>query len=64
MSEKLTAEDCRFIITSLDYTVQAFQDYQYYPSYEFKLERIREAEVIRQKIRDLRDGLKASNNGL
>jgi putative component of membrane protein insertase Oxa1/YidC/SpoIIIJ protein YidD len=61
---KLSVEDCRFIITSLDYTVRSFQEYKHYPSYEFKLQRVAEAEAIRQKMRDLRDELKeAGNNG-
>lgn len=60
MIEQLTSNDCRFIIESLDYTIRKFQDYQHYPSYEFKLKQVKEAEDIRQKMRGLRDALKQS----
>ena len=57
----LTLDDCYFIITSLDFTISAFQEYTHYPSYEFKLERIKEAEDIRWKMRGLRDDLKKAD---
>jgi hypothetical protein len=57
---RLTVDDCELIITSLDFTVRAFQEYNDYPSYEFKVKRVSEAEAVRQKVRDLRKALKAA----
>ena len=56
--DRLTYDDCLFIIESLDWTVQKFENYQQYPSYEFKQRRVMEAKAIRQKVRDLRGAAK------
>jgi len=61
---RLTVEDCDLIIESLNFTIRAFNDYQY-PSYEFKQARIKEAETAQRKIRALRKQIKAEfTNGL
>ena len=52
----LTVDDCWFILESLAYTKQKFQDYSY-PSYEFKLQRIADVNEVIDKIRALRDAL-------
>lgn len=59
---KVNIEDCQFIIKSLDYTIQRFESYSDYPSYEFKLQRIDEAKEVRQKMLYLRDALKRPTN--
>ena len=47
----LTVDECYELVTSMDYTIQKFQNYTGYPSYEFKQERIAEAKAIRAKVR-------------
>ena len=51
---ELTRDDLYFILESLDFTLQRFQDYDRYPSYEFKQERIAEVQSLQKKIRAMR----------
>ena len=48
---ELTQQEYELIIQSLRYTRQAFENYMYYPSYEFKQSRIKEVDIIIEKIR-------------
>lgn len=57
MDGGLTKDDISFLIESLRYTKQAFQDYGGYPSYEFKQERLREVDTVVAKLRALRGQL-------
>ena len=50
MTDKLTLPELEMIRESLKYTKRSFQDYGYYPSYEFKQQRLNEVDVVRQKI--------------
>ena len=58
----LTVDDCRLIIESLDWSVRKFEEYEQYPSYDFKLQRVREVKDVRQKLRNLRDELKGATD--
>lgn len=49
----LTCAEKNALVESLEYTIQAFRDYRDYPSYEFKQQRIAEAEALRAKVRAL-----------
>ena len=48
--DRLTLSELQLIRVSLSYTKRAFQEYEHYPSYEFKQRRLNEVDVIRQKI--------------
>jgi len=54
---ELTGDDYDFILTSLDFTRQAFENYSY-PTYEFKLEQLKKVKDIIAKIRQLGKELK------
>ena len=51
--ELLTLEDLSFIKESLKYTKLKFEDYQGYPSYEYKQKRVQEAAEVLNKISDI-----------
>jgi hypothetical protein len=57
--EDLTLEELELILTSLDYTKQKFQSYSYYPSYEFKQQRIAEVKIIIEKVRAIKKAMKS-----
>ena len=46
-----TNDEIEHIIKSLEYSVRAFQNYTEYPSYLFKVERIKFAERVLDKVR-------------
>lgn len=51
--EQFSLEDLNVIKESLTYTKQKFEDYQSYPSYDFKLKRVNEVNDVLIKINDL-----------
>jgi len=51
--DKLTKEDIAFIIESLNYTKLKFEEYDKYPSYEFKLKRIEKVQKLLDKMRKI-----------
>ena len=50
MSEELTMEDLLFIQESLKYTKDKFENYEKYPSYEYKQKRVDEAATVLGKV--------------
>ena len=48
--KELNVSDLEFIIESLRYTKMAFEDYEKYPSYEYKQKRIKEAQDVIDKV--------------
>lgn len=51
---KLTKQDLELILESLKYTKLKFEDYEKYPSYEYKQERINEVNEVVGKIEALK----------
>jgi hypothetical protein len=47
---QLTKQELEMLVTSMEYTKQAFQSYGDYPSFEFKLKRIGEAKELLNKL--------------
>lgn len=56
MANTLTREDCRFILTSLDFTRQAFEETEY-PTYEGRVSRLTDVAEVADKVRAIRDAL-------
>ncbi|WP_452225588.1 hypothetical protein [Lacinutrix chionoecetis] len=54
MTVELTNSDLEFILESLKYTRMAFEDYQQYPSYDYKLKRINDANEVILKVEKLK----------
>jgi signal recognition particle subunit SEC65 len=54
MADRLTIEDLELILEALGYQQQAFTDYRYYPSEEFKRSQIARVESVSAKIRAIR----------
>lgn len=52
--KELNVSDLDFIRESLRYTKMAFEDYQKYPSYEYKQKRIKDAQNVIDKVRHLK----------
>ena len=50
MTEKLTQQELEMIREALNYTKRSIQNYEHYPSYEFKQQRLNEVDTVRQKI--------------
>ncbi|WP_422358913.1 hypothetical protein [Reichenbachiella sp.] len=48
--KELNVSDLEFIIESLRYTKMAFEDYEKYPSYEYKQKRVKEAQDVIDKV--------------
>lgn len=48
---EFTIKDYELIEESLQYTKKAYQEYQYYPSYEFKQQQIKTVKELIEKIR-------------
>lgn len=46
----LTEQELEMLITSMEFTKQAFQSYGEYPSFEFQLKRIGEAKELLDKL--------------
>lgn len=53
METKLTKSDLAMILESLVYTRKSFENYQDYPSYEFKLQRLEDVNGVIAKIQEL-----------
>lgn len=53
METKLTKSDLSMILESLKYTRKSFENYQDYPSYEFKLQRLEDVNSVITKIQEL-----------
>lgn len=53
MELKLSNQDLHFILESLQYTKIKFEDYDSYPSPEFKQQRIKEVETIITKVQSI-----------
>lgn len=53
----LTLEDIDFILESLKYTRDKFENYEY-PSYEFKRKRLDDVEMIISKVSAIRKEIK------
>jgi ppGpp synthetase/RelA/SpoT-type nucleotidyltranferase len=51
---ELTKEDLDFIEESLLYTRKNFEEYQNYPSYEFKQQRLKRVNDILDKVRQMK----------
>lgn len=51
---QLTNEDLDFILESLKYTKKNFEDYQDYPSYEYKQSRLKTVNDLADKIKALK----------
>jgi hypothetical protein len=49
----LNKKDLAFILESLKYTRLKFEDYQQYPSYEFKQGRIADVNEVIKKVENL-----------
>ena len=48
--KELNVSDLKFIIESLRYIKMAFEDYEKYPSYEYKQKRGKEAQDVIDKV--------------
>jgi len=51
---ELSNEDLDFMLESLKYTKKAFEDYQDYPSYEYKQSRIKTVNDLVDKIKTIK----------
>lgn len=51
---ELTKEDLKFIEESLLYTRKRFEEYQSYPDYEFKQQRLKQVNDVLEKIREMK----------
>lgn len=49
----LDKKDIKFILESLEYTRLKFENYEQYPSYEFKQGRIKDVNDVIVKVREL-----------
>lgn len=52
MKSRLSKRDLSFILESLRYTRKAFEEYEHYPSYEYKQKRISEANDVISSVQD------------
>jgi len=50
-------DEVAFVLESLNYTRRAFEEYQGYPSYEFKQQRLADVDAVVVKLRAIRDDL-------
>jgi hypothetical protein len=57
MENLLTKEDYTFILESLKYTRHKFENYPYYPSYDYKLKRIADVNAVAEKVALLKKSL-------
>lgn len=57
MDTALTIEDLKIILESLKYTRLTFENYQTYPSYDYKLKRIEEVNAVIEKINQIKKDL-------
>lgn len=54
---ELTRQDLDMLITSMEYTKRAFEEYRDYPASDFKRQRINEAQSLLTKLRAMRKGV-------
>lgn len=54
---KLTDNEWAMLFESLEYTKKAIREYSDYPSYEFKVQRMKEVKDLIQKLRQVRKGV-------
>ena len=60
----LTTDDLSTLITSMEYTKRNLENYTGYPSYEFKVQQVNEAQALISKLRAMRKAAKeAATNG-
>ena len=55
MNTQLTSDDVDVILTSLEYSKRATEEYRDYPTQEFKQDRLSRIDAVITKIRSLRD---------
>jgi hypothetical protein len=55
--EDLTVSDCDLIIEALGYKKMKIENYQGYPSYEFKQKQLADTNAVLDKIRKIKTGL-------
>ena len=53
MPIQLAQKDLEFILESLKFTKLKFEDYQKYPSYEYKQGRIKDVQDVMSKVEDI-----------
>ena len=58
MKKELTISDLDLILESLEHTRKKFEEYELYPSSEFKQKRIGDVNDVMEKVRTLRQTLK------
>lgn len=58
----LSSHDIQMILESLTYTRKAFEEYQKYPNYEFKQERLREVDGVIEKVRAMRNDVSSMDS--
>jgi len=54
MIDKLTPKEILIVLESLKYTKLKFEEYDKYPSYEYKQNRVKEVNDLILKIKELR----------
>ena len=59
----LTRQDLDMLITSMGYTMRNIENYTGYPSYEFKMQQINEAQSVVNKLRAMRKSMKEQTSG-
>lgn len=59
MVSDLTIHDLDLILESLKYTKLKFEEYQFYPTYEYKQKRIEEVSGVISKVRILKKEMTA-----
>lgn len=55
ITESITLDEIMLIIESLNYTKKNINEYAYYPSYDYQLERLKEVDTLLDKLRRWRD---------
>ena len=53
MANKITYEEIEFILESLTYTKKSFQEYEYFPSEEFRKERLLKVDELVKKLKKI-----------
>lgn len=60
MPVELTLAEWELILESLEHAKHRVAEYQFYPSYEFKTERLNEISNLRTKVLDIKKTLKGN----
>lgn len=58
---EFTPEEIQIVIESLRYTKLKFEEYQHYPSYEYKQQRIHELSQLIEKLRKSKKEMQHAN---